>query len=61
MVKSSVNELKTSFGSAALDTIVERLQRTSDSRKRYEYLLWLGTSDKNVLPDLEDLVAKTIG
>jgi cysteine desulfuration protein SufE len=29
-------------GSAALDQMVERLSRTSDPKRRYEYVLWLG-------------------
>lgn len=29
-------------GSAALDQMVERLGRTSDPKRRYEYVLWLG-------------------
>ncbi|MFN9942921.1 MAG: SufE family protein, partial [bacterium] len=29
-------------GSAALDQIVERLSSTTDPKRRYEYVLWLG-------------------
>ncbi len=29
------------FGSKALDTIVDRLSSTSEPRRRYEYVLWL--------------------
>ncbi|MEY4352986.1 MAG: hypothetical protein RLZZ609_1227 [Cyanobacteriota bacterium] len=29
-------------GSAALDQMVERLSSTSDPKRRYEYVLWLG-------------------
>ncbi len=29
------------YGSEALDRLAERLSRTSDPRKRYEYVLWL--------------------
>ncbi len=32
---------KSSFGSEVLDTIVRRLQSTSDPKRRYEYVLWL--------------------
>ncbi len=32
---------KKNFGSNELDKIVERLQRTKDARRRYEYVLWL--------------------
>ena len=31
----------TRYGSAALDQLTERLSGTPDSRKRYEYVLWL--------------------
>ena len=30
-----------SYGSAALDRLTEKLNSTSDARKRYEYVLWL--------------------
>ena len=30
-----------SYGSAALDRLAEKLNSTSDARKRYEYVLWL--------------------
>ena len=30
-----------SYGSAALDRLAEKLNGTSDARKRYEYVLWL--------------------
>ncbi len=40
-----MDEIKTnensSFGSKALDSIVQRLSSTGDPRKRYEYILWL--------------------
>ena len=31
----------TRFGSQSLDQLAERLNSTSDPRKRYEYVLWL--------------------
>ena len=45
-----------SYGSASLDNLIERLQSTSDPRRRYEYILWLAKS----LPLLnEDLRIET--
>ncbi len=32
------------YGSASLDTLIERLQSTSDPKRRYEYILWLAKS-----------------
>ena len=45
-----------SYGSDSLDNLIERLQSTSDPRRRYEYILWLAKS----LPLLnEDLRIET--
>ena len=50
--KSFIN----TFGSDSLDSLIERLQSTSDPKRRYEYILWLAKS----LPTLtEDLHLKT--
>ena len=44
------------YGSDSLDNLIERLQSTSDSKRRYEYILWLAKS----LPTLhEDLHIET--
>ena len=44
------------FGSDSLDNLIERLQSTSDPKRRYEYILWLAKS----LPTLpEDLHIET--
>ena len=32
------------FGSDSLDNLIERLQSTSDPKRRYEYILWLAKS-----------------
>ena len=46
--KSFIN----TYGSDSLDNLIERLQSTSDPKRRYEYILWLAKS----LPKLnEDL------
>ena len=50
--KSFIN----TYGSDSLDNLIERLQSTSDAKRRYEYILWLGKS----LPLLdEDLYLET--
>ena len=38
--KSFIN----TFGSDSLDSLIERLQSTSDPKRRYEYILWLAKS-----------------
>ena len=44
------------YGSDSLDNLIKRLQSTSDAKRRYEYILWLGKS----LPLLdEDLYLET--
>ena len=44
------------YGSDSLDNLIERLQSTSDPKRRYEYILWLAKS----LPFLtEDLHLET--
>ena len=50
--KSFIN----TYGSDSLDSLIERLQSTSDPKRRYEYILWLAKS----LPVLtEDLHLET--
>jgi len=50
--KSLIN----TFGSDSLDSLIQRLQSTSDPKRRYEYILWLAKS----LPTLpEDLHLET--
>ena len=44
--KSFIN----TYGSDSLDNLIERLQSTSDPKRRYEYILWLAKS----LPILND-------
>ena len=45
------------YGSDSLDNLIERLQSTSDSKRRYEYILWLSKS----LPELtEDFHLETV-
>ena len=50
--KSYIN----TYGSDSLDNLIDRLQSTSDPKRRYEYILWLAKS----LPELtEDLHLET--
>jgi len=44
--KSLIN----TYGSDSLDNLIERLQSTSDPKRRYEYILWLAKS----LPFLDE-------
>ena len=44
--KSFIN----TYGSDSLDNLIERLQSTSDPKRRYEYILWLAKS----LPKLNE-------
>jgi len=56
-----VNKIKeesfiNTYGSTSLDNLIERLQSTTDPKRRYEYILWLAKS----LPVLtEDLYLET--
>ena len=50
MVEASPSTHKMNFGSEPLNKMVKKLQATSDSRRRYEYILWLAKK----LPDLPD-------
>ena len=50
--KSFIN----TYGSDSLDNLIERLQSTSDPKRRYEYILWLG---KNLPLLNEDLHLET--
>jgi len=50
--KSLIN----TYGSDSLDNLIERLQSTSDPKRRYEYILWLAKS-LPILP--EDLHLET--
>ena len=50
MQDSIPSEIQKTFGSHTLDKMVEKLRSTSDPRRRYEYVLWLGKK----LPSLSD-------
>ena len=40
------------YGSDSLDSLIERLQSTSDPKRRYEYILWLAKSLPTLTKDL---------
>ena len=46
--KSFIN----TYGSDSLDNLIERLQSTSDPKRRYEYILWLAKSLPTLSEDL---------
>ena len=56
MTKINEKSIINTYGSDSLDNLIERLQSTSDPKRRYEYILWLAKS----LPVLtEDLHLET--
>ena len=48
MAEASITTCIENFGSNELNKMIKKLRATSDSRKRYEYILWLAKK----LPDL---------
>ena len=51
----------TRYGSQALDQLTERLNSTSDPRKRYEYVLWLAKKLPSMPPELQTEERKVKG
>ena len=51
----------TRYGSQALDQLAERLNSTSDPRKRYEYVLWLAKKLPSMPPELQTEERKVKG
>ena len=49
------------FGSDSLDHLIERLQSTSDPKRRYEYILWLAKSLPLLTEDLHLETTKVKG
>ena len=49
------------YGSDSLDSLIERLQSTSDSKRRYEYILWLAKSLPILTKDLHLETTKVKG
>ena len=56
MTKIKEKSFINTYGSDSLDNLIERLQSTSDPKRRYEYILWLAKS-LPILP--EDLHLET--
>ncbi len=44
MAQIKANSLIDTYGSKSLDNLIERLQSTSNLKRRYEYVLWLAKS-----------------
>jgi len=55
--KSFIN----TYGSDSLDNLIERLQSTSDPKRRYEYILWLAKSLPALPKDLHIETTKVKG
>ena len=49
------------YGSDSLDNLIERLQSTSDPKRRYEYILWLAKSLPLLTEDLHLETTKVKG
>tara|TARA_Y100001968_G_scaffold250959_1_gene236092 strand:+ start:149 stop:616 length:468 start_codon:yes stop_codon:yes gene_type:complete len=49
------------YGSDSLDNLIERLQSTSDPKRRYEYILWLAKSLPTLTKDLHLEATKVKG
>ena len=49
------------YGSDSLDNLIERLQSTSDPKRRYEYILWLAKSLPLLEEDLQLATTKVKG
>jgi len=61
-----VNQIKeksfiNTYGSDSLDDLIERLQSTSDPKRRYEYILWLAKSLPLLTEDLHLETTKVKG
>ena len=52
MIQIKEKSFMNTYGSDSLDNLIERLQSTSDPKRRYEYILWLA---KNLPILTEDL------
>ena len=56
MTEIKAKSILKTYGSDSLDNLIERLQSTSDPKRRYQYILWLAKK----LPELtEDLHLET--
>ena len=61
MTKIKEKSFINTYGSDSLDKLIERLQSTSDSKRRYEYILWLAKSLPSLTKDLRLETTKVKG
>ena len=61
MTKIKEKSFINTYGSDSLDNLIERLQSTSDPKRRYEYILWLAKSLPILTEDLQLTTTKVKG
>ena len=61
MTKIKEKSFINTYGSDSLDSLIERLQSTSDPKRRYEYILWLAKSLPLLTEDLHLETTKVKG
>ena len=61
MTQIKEKSLINTYGSDSLDNLIERLQSTSDPKRRYEYILWLAKSLPLLTEDLHLETTKVKG
>ena len=61
MTEIKENSSIKTYGSVSLDNLIERLQSTSDPKRRYEYILWLAKSLPLLTEDLHLATTKGKG
>ena len=61
MTQIKEKSLVNTFGSESLDSLIKRLRSTSDPKRRYEYILWLGKSLPTLTEDLRLETTKVKG
>ncbi len=61
MIQIKEKSLINTYGSASLDSLIERMQSTSDPKRRYEYILWLAKSLPTLTEDLHLETTKVKG
>ena len=61
MTKIKEKSLLNTYGSDSLDSLIERLQSTSDPKRRYEYILWLAKGLPTLTQDLHLETTKVKG
>ena len=61
MAESTAKSCIKNYGSESLDVMVKKLSATSDSRRRYEYILWLAKKLPNLPEELRTEILKVKG